>query len=61
MFEALRARDYTGALADMLYAFRVAEGIESWDEFLTAEGFTTGAIRDRKAADFPDLVENPPP
>lgn len=61
MFEALRVRGYTGALADMVYAFKVANSITSWDAFLTAEGFTTGAISDRKAAYFQNLVDNPPP
>ena len=60
MFEALRDREYTGALPDMLSAFKVDNEIESWDEFLTTEGFTTGAISDRKMAYFQDLVDNPP-
>jgi len=61
MFTALRDREYTGALPDMLHAFKVDNSIESWDTFLTAEGFTIGAISDRKMAYFQDLVDNPPP
>lgn len=50
MFTALRGNGYTGAVPDMLYAFKQANSITDWDTFLTAQGFTTGALSDRKLA-----------
>lgn len=50
-FTALRGLGFEGSLGDMLYAWKRAQGgWNGWDAFLTAQGFTEGALSDRKFA-----------
>ena len=43
---------YLCALADHMAAFKRDQGISSWDVFLASQGFTEGALSDRKMAYF---------
>lgn len=45
-FAALRTQEYTGALPDMLHAYKAANNITTWHDFYVSQGFTSGHISD---------------
>ncbi len=57
MFQKLGDLGYPGALTDRINAFKAANAPwTGWDGYLAREGYTTGALSDRKFQYFDELV-----
>ncbi len=55
-FEKLRALSYTGALADMLAAYKFDNGIISWPQWYPDQGYSQPHVSDRAMAFWEGLV-----